>query len=176
MSDQVKRLREKEGARSVLKAINASREARKKMEAIVVEPSKRLKGQAAIFAKEKEAFLAAEAKGKQKKTAEPKTVKEKEDKASKVPDDPWDLGTTAVRKDWTQMKAPPLAMFAFNRIVVDEFTYSDGPQLAAIHSIRARSRWILSGTPPLKNFSEVKTSVPRVLWLSHRLADPFSTA
>lgn len=48
-------------------------------------------------------------------------------------------------------------LHSFNRIVIDEFTYAEGPQLSAIHSIRASSRWILSGTPPLKNFSEIKT-------------------
>lgn len=158
MSDQVKLLQNgPDGARNVLMAINASRKAREKMDDIVIEPSKRLKGQAAVFAKEKEAFLAAEAKGQPQKKAEIKVRKDKVDKTPTVPDDPWELGTTTVGADWTKMKAPPLAMFAFNRIVVDEFTYSDGAQIAAIHSVRARSRWILSGTPPLKNFSEVKT-------------------
>lgn len=102
-----------------------------------------------------------------------KALKEKIEKPREV--DPWDLAKT---KSWKSMSSPSLAMFAqvpytlpggpsltsatltsFNRIVIDEFTYLDHAQLTAIRTFRASSRWILSGTPPLKDFGELKTRV-----------------
>ncbi|KAK4048042.1 hypothetical protein OIO90_005943 [Microbotryomycetes sp. JL221] len=154
LPDQVRLLQQEDGPKKVLSAINAARKARSKKQDVVVEPSKRLKGQAALFAQEKAAYLAKNG-GKSKAPAS--APKQSAEAKMEVPSDPWELGTSAVAKDWTKMKAPPLAMFRFERLVVDEFTYSDGPQLAAIHSIQAQSRWILSGTPPLKSFAEIKT-------------------
>ncbi|KAM0792935.1 hypothetical protein ACM66B_002694 [Microbotryomycetes sp. NB124-2] len=152
---QVRLLRSTDGPQKVLAAVNEARKARSKKQDVVVEPSKRLKGQAALFAQEKAAFIAKN--GGKAKAAPAPSKPQKWDTKFEVPADPWDLGTAAVKKDWTQMKAPPLAMFKFARVVVDEFTYSVGPQLAAIHTIDAHSRWILSGTPPLKSFGEIKT-------------------
>ena len=53
---------------------------------------------------------------KKRKTAEkpPKEKKRREDS------DPWKLKSAAVRRDWTQMQAPPLEMFHFARKIVDE--------------------------------------------------------
>jgi hypothetical protein len=34
--------------------------------------------------------------------------------------DPWDLSSLRVKKDFTAMKCPPLEMFFWNRVVVDE--------------------------------------------------------
>lgn len=62
-----------------------------------------------------------------------------------------------MRKDWTQIQGPPLAMFEWARVVLDEFSYIDGSELVGIHTCRGRARWILSGTPPLRDFSEVKS-------------------
>lgn len=54
---------------------------------------------------------------------------------------------------------PLLSFFSFDRLVIDEFTYLMPDQLAGIRTITASSRWILSGTPPLKDFGELKTCV-----------------
>jgi hypothetical protein len=55
------------------------------------------------------------------------------------------------------MQAPPLEMFHFNRLVVDEYTYLEGKIHAVITSINADHRWVLSGTPPIHDFAAVKT-------------------
>lgn len=55
------------------------------------------------------------------------------------------------------MKTPPLQMFHFNRIIVDEFTYIKGQIHAGITSLHGRSRWVLSGTPGLEDFNDIKT-------------------
>ncbi len=46
-------------------------------------------------------------------------IPEKKEAAAKAPkplakidEDPWSLGDKSVRKDWTQTKNPPLALFA----------------------------------------------------------------
>lgn len=57
--------------------------------------------------------LAAEAKARGKGKAEAKIKAPPKPKAvTLVAADPWALGTPAVKKDWTGMKAPPLAMFS----------------------------------------------------------------
>lgn len=61
-------------------------------------------------------------------------------------------------------RLPPLLFLAiltaqttrFARIVIDEFTYADPAQMEGFRSIRANNRWILSGTPGIKNFGEIK--------------------
>jgi hypothetical protein len=40
---------------------------------------------------------------------------------------------------------------------VDEFAYLQGSGLEAVKTLRASARWILSGTPPLGDFDEIKT-------------------
>jgi hypothetical protein len=55
------------------------------------------------------------------------------------------------------MATPPFEMFYFNRLVVDEFTYYKGQIHAGITSQKSMSRWVLSGTPPLDDFTDVKT-------------------
>ena len=40
-------------------------------------------------------------------------------------EDPWKLGSSAAKKDWREMRSPPLEMFAWKRVVTDEFTYLD---------------------------------------------------
>ncbi|TRM57945.1 hypothetical protein BD626DRAFT_513398 [Schizophyllum amplum] len=84
---------------------------------------------------------------KRKATAMEKPAKKK---PNRTDTDPWKLGSPQVRKDWKQMKAPPLEMFHFARKVIDEYTYLDGKVL----SLRI---WVLSGTPPVHNFAALKT-------------------
>ena len=71
--------------------------------------------------------------------------------------DSWKLKTPVVRNNWRKMHAPPIEMFHFNRLVVDEYTYLEGKIHAAITSINADHRWVLSGTPPIHDFAAVKT-------------------
>lgn len=55
------------------------------------------------------------------------------------------------------IKGPFLQMFHFYRVVVDEYTYTEENEMSLIGSIQSNKRWILSGTPRLGDFSEVKT-------------------
>ncbi|EGN96836.1 hypothetical protein SERLA73DRAFT_93465 [Serpula lacrymans var. lacrymans S7.3] len=71
--------------------------------------------------------------------------------------DPWGLESAAVKKDWTQMRAPPLETFYFSRVVVDEYTYLEGKVHSLVTKLTAERRWVLSGTPPIHDFGAVKT-------------------
>ena len=72
--------------------------------------------------------------------------------------DPWKLKTSVVRKDWEQLRAPPLEVFHWARKVIDEYTYlEDAPQLPLIARLTADRHWVLSGTPPIHDFSALKT-------------------
>ncbi|KAF3392836.1 hypothetical protein F1880_008744 [Penicillium rolfsii] len=50
----------------------------------------------------------------------------------------------------------PLHAYSFNRVVVDEYTYTREERSLAILSLISRSKWILSGTPALDEFADVK--------------------
>ncbi|KAJ7623135.1 hypothetical protein FB45DRAFT_980127 [Roridomyces roridus] len=90
-------------------------------------------------------------KGK-KKSAKRKAESDDEERPAKkqkrVNADPWKLESSAVKKDWTQMKAPPLEMFHYSRKVVDEYTYLEGKVHPLITNLTAERHWVLSGTPP----------------------------
>lgn len=63
--------------------------------------------------------------------------------------------------DLNSMTGILLHMFDFHRIVVDEYTYVDKSQQAGklskfIATINARSRWVLSGTPSIQDFGDVR--------------------
>lgn len=57
-----------------------------------------------------------------------------------------------------QMKCPLFEIFSFARLVIDEFTYllRDPISLLVIKNITAPSKFILSGTPSLASFADVK--------------------
>ncbi|CAD6580658.1 MAG: hypothetical protein ASARMPRED_000285 [Alectoria sarmentosa] len=64
-------------------------------------------------------------------------------------------------KDLDSMTGILLHMFDFHRLVVDEYTYVDGKQKVEklssfINTIHARSRWVLSGTPNIQDFGDVR--------------------
>ncbi|KZT41751.1 hypothetical protein SISSUDRAFT_241299 [Sistotremastrum suecicum HHB10207 ss-3] len=86
-----------------------------------------------------------------------KTEKVTKPKIRRADSDPWKLGSKAVRDDITQMHAPPLEMFHFHRLVIDEYTYMEGKILSVVNHLAASCRWILSGTPPTHDFAAVKT-------------------
>ncbi|EJD08575.1 uncharacterized protein FOMMEDRAFT_102039 [Fomitiporia mediterranea MF3/22] len=70
--------------------------------------------------------------------------------------DPWKLKTKA-KNDWEQMHSPPLEIFHFARIVIDEYTYLEGKILSMVQRLTATRRWVLSGTPPIHDFASLKT-------------------
>ncbi|KAK2463557.1 hypothetical protein APHAL10511_004308 [Amanita phalloides] len=78
-------------------------------------------------------------------------------KTKRSKDDPWKLNGKAVDKNWMKMHAPPLEMFHFARIVIDEYTYLDGKIHASVTRISAARHWVLSGTPPIHDFAALKT-------------------
>jgi site-specific DNA-cytosine methylase len=61
-----------------------------------------------------------------------------------VPQDYKDIGTWAL-----------LEMFRFNRLVVDEFSYTEPRELVMYCNIKAYKRWALSATPKLKDTYDV---------------------
>lgn len=56
----------------------------------------------------------------------------------------------------------PLHCFHFNRFFIDEYTYLEEKTICSFESITADAKWLLSGTPALTNFGDVKT-VARLL-------------
>ena len=54
-----------------------------------------------------------------------------------------------------QMKSPCFQMFLYDRLVLDEYTYLNDTEDAAIRKLVANKRWILSGTPDLGDFHSV---------------------
>ncbi|KAG8221025.1 hypothetical protein J3R82DRAFT_2535 [Butyriboletus roseoflavus] len=71
--------------------------------------------------------------------------------------DPWHLESVTVKRDWTKMQSPPLEIFHFARVVVDEYTYLTGKVHSMVTKLTADRRWVLSGTPPIHDFGAVKT-------------------
>ncbi|KAA8650448.1 putative SNF2 family helicase [Aspergillus tanneri] len=63
-------------------------------------------------------------------------------------------------QDWEIVKTPLLHMFSFDRLVIDEFTYANTERLGPLLVLQARSKWVLSGTPPLNDFADVKSIAP----------------
>ncbi|GAA5835472.1 hypothetical protein JCM11251_005244 [Rhodosporidiobolus azoricus] len=141
-----------EGAAAAQKAITRARKNRKEdfQQEEYIPASRR-----AANAKAREA---AEKDGKKYKPEKlpPKPTSFGRARNEDVNDKDWQLETPEVKRDYRRVKSPPLALFSYARVVVDEFSYSKGSSLVGIHSLRGRSRWILSGTPPLDDFSHVK--------------------
>ncbi|KAF8448928.1 hypothetical protein L210DRAFT_846955 [Boletus edulis BED1] len=94
--------------------------------------------------------------GKKRKATSGKDAPAKKQKR-REDTDPWGLESVAVRRDWTQMKSPPLEIFHFARVVVDEYTYLTGKVHSMVTKLTADRRWVLSGTPPIHDFGAVKT-------------------
>ena len=64
-------------------------------------------------------------------------------------------------KDLDSLSGILLHMFDFYRVVVDEYTYVDDNQhvdklSSFITTVKARSRWVLSGTPSIQDFGDVQ--------------------
>ncbi|KAJ5815684.1 hypothetical protein N7474_007461 [Penicillium riverlandense] len=74
----------------------------------------------------------------------------------------FNIPATQKDHDWRDMRYPFLHLFSFNRIVIDEYTYTGEERLISILSLHARSKWILSGTPAMSEFADIK-SIARYL-------------
>jgi hypothetical protein len=70
--------------------------------------------------------------------------------------DVWGLSDAKVQKDWKQMCCMPLEGFHWARVVVDEFTYLKERDRDVVLQLKSSFRWCLSGTPPVKDFDDVK--------------------
>lgn len=70
--------------------------------------------------------------------------------------DPYGLRTKAVRQDWKQMSSVPLHLFNFQRVIIDEFTYVDGRPYEGVTNLASKATWVLSGTPPVRDFPAVR--------------------
>ena len=106
-------------------------------------------------ARKKQKGAAGKANAKKKGKVAASGSRGKQGKAT-VSADPWGLKTSAVKSNWRHMKCPPLELFHWERVVVDEFTYLKGRDLAAIQALKASNKWVLSGTPPVGTFDDIK--------------------
>ncbi|KAI8849690.1 hypothetical protein BC829DRAFT_416581 [Chytridium lagenaria] len=130
------------GATDVYKNIKEARET--DSTAATLELSKRLIGKS--FSEEPE----------KKTTKKPAAKKKVETKKTKANPDPWRLTYDEVKKDWKRLRCPPFEMFHWSRVVVDEFTYLEDRIHTAVVNLSSTFRWVLSGTPPLKDFIDIK--------------------
>lgn len=181
LADRVNTLRS-DGPKALLESI---RHKRVEMEAnatySMFTPSKRLRGNAYVEAQEQKeadaANIADDPQGscKRKREDEVDVNSGIDDdngdgdggdnaaaKATKKKDDytVFKLSESPEEQDWRTMKTPFLHMFEFNRIIVDEFTYAGNKSYVSLVALKSRTKWILSGTPPLNNFADVKTISP----------------
>lgn len=85
-----------------------------------------------------------------------KQHKSESHKSNREAHDPWGLKTKEVSQNYRKMRSPPLHMFRFNRVIIDEFTYVDQRCLSAVTELESISTWVLSGTPPISDFAAVK--------------------
>lgn len=91
--------------------------------------------------------------------------KKREAKSKAVKDDrkEFDIKKNS-KQQWRDIKAVFIHAFKFNRLVIDEYTYAGEERQASLISLQARSKWILSGTPGLDEFADIK-SIARYLGL-----------
>jgi hypothetical protein len=111
-----------------------------------VIPSKRVTGAAY---KNKSSTSSGRGTGKRKFPSKVSTLKERTDI--------FNLG--ALAGTYTSAKCPLFELFSFARVIHDEYTYlKDGMKQVSsvLESIGARHRWLLSGTPAMSGFSDIK--------------------
>ena len=105
-----------------------------------------------------------------KKAAAPKLTKTIEEAEEA---DPWGLFQGKADKDYTSLKAAPLELFYWNRLVVDEYTYNkERDVIAIVNGLQASARWVLSGTPDISGFAAVNETAQ---WLGLRLGSADAT-
>lgn len=134
------------------------------MEAETYVPSKRLRGKAyqaykaKIIAAKKNAMsdLFGEDGQAVAENATVEKISTKDDGKKFVSTKRADIFGLKSLRDKQQLKNPIFELFRFSRVVVDEYVYvADSDQLT-IANLNSRAKWILSGTPPLQDFLDVK--------------------
>ncbi|KAG5187340.1 hypothetical protein JKP88DRAFT_161808 [Tribonema minus] len=80
---------------------------------------------------------------------------EKQRRTRKTPKRADPFAMDKMLSSWEFMTSPPLEMFKWQRVVVDEYTYLAGEDRMAVTSISAVNRWCLSGTPPTSCFEDI---------------------
>ncbi|KFY42226.1 hypothetical protein V495_04619 [Pseudogymnoascus sp. VKM F-4514 (FW-929)] len=128
-------------------------------------PSKRLRGQAYQDYKEKlqlqktrletatDLFGQDAVKVDVKADKKPETKKEFTVKPRK---DIFGLTKLTKTNSYKGMRSPIFEIFRFSRVVVDEYAYVAGEESLTIANLKASAKWVLSGTPPLQDFLDVK--------------------
>ena len=117
-------------------------------------PSKRRKGKAYVASRlpkelEDEGVESAEFTDENKKRK--RITKAPKKKASTV-----DIFGFHTASTLGSVQVPVLNLFHFDRVVVDEFTYLKNKEYSYVKTLKATNRWVLSGTPPLEDFADVK--------------------
>ena len=170
ISENVEEMRHTEPVRKFADVLNARLTAAEADEELLrYVPSKRLRGK--VYAAESAAKEAAKAAAAQDAAAQEgkgkKRTHEKQDSEVGVETttprmDPTierkaDAFGIATAKLICHISNPIFQMFRFNRLIIDEYTYVDAKGHAFMTSLQASSRWVLSGTPALDDFADVKT-------------------
>ena len=94
----------------------------------------------------------------------------REAKSKVVLDDATAFGISNVEQGWRTVAAAFIHAFNFNRLIIDEYTYAGEERQVSLLSVQARSKWILSGTPALDEFADIK-SIARYLGLDLGIDD-----
>ncbi|KAJ6069289.1 hypothetical protein N7499_011176, partial [Penicillium canescens] len=94
----------------------------------------------------------------------------REAKSKVVLDDATAFGISKVEQGWRTVAAAFIHAFNFNRLIIDEYTYAGEERQVSLLSVQARSKWILSGTPALDEFADIK-SIARYLGLDLGIDD-----
>ncbi|PYI05069.1 hypothetical protein BO78DRAFT_387948 [Aspergillus sclerotiicarbonarius CBS 121057] len=95
--------------------------------------------------------------GRKRKTSDSAAGK----KAEKAWDDRKEFNIAKGKdQSWETVRSPLLHAFSFKRLIIDEFTYANPERLGPLLALKARSKWVLSGTPPLNDFADVNTIAP----------------
>ncbi|KFY20881.1 hypothetical protein V491_03351 [Pseudogymnoascus sp. VKM F-3775] len=128
-------------------------------------PSKRLRGQAYQDYKERlqlqktrletatDLFGQDAVKVDVRADKKPETKKEFTVKPRK---DIFGLAKLTKTSNYKGMRSPIFEIFRFSRVVVDEYAYVAGEESLTIANLKAAAKWVLSGTPPLQDFLDVK--------------------
>mmetsp|Transcript_13824 Transcript_13824/g.25733 ORF Transcript_13824/g.25733 Transcript_13824/m.25733 type:complete len:2142 (+) Transcript_13824:104-6529(+) len=119
------------------------------------------RGKKATYAMEKRSGV-RNAAGRAAQTRRRPGLQEEEDSEQEIEEeeigDHWGFEGASARKDAMQLRSPPLELFAWRRVIVDEFTYltpSTREHTAVVRGLHGQFRWVLSGTPPLRDFENV---------------------
>ena len=171
-----------EGPEAYLSDVRARRaQLRAKQRFSTYVPSRRLRGQAFSLQQQKrtrqsKAEEMEDDEATPDRTEADRTRSEDNNADAESQDSGYDTGTEVKDRkrfnilrekatlQWEDLTYPLLQAFEFTRIVIDEYTYAGEERSISLLSLTGRSKWILSGTPALDEFADVK-SIARHLGL-----------